>query len=226
MCLKQWVTLAPWCSLCDNGRIKVKQNFWYSIDHCQCYYEARKVNNVTYRLHSSGLPIEAYKSYSVKDYKEDVITTDFLYKLVLGETKLPWLYLYGNPGTGKSYSAIIAMKYALALNLKVAYMNVPKLLDMLRPNSEWDNSKEIMRRCIDTDFLVLDDLWQEKPSSWVLERLYIIINERYMRRKPTIITSNESTASLFGKIGNKAIISRIRHLSVEVDFTGKDKRLT
>jgi len=53
-----------------------------------------------------------------------------------------------------------------------------------------------MQRCIDVDVLVLDDIGQEKPSEWVKERLYIIINERYQLGKKTILTSNVSLQKL------------------------------
>ena len=73
------------------------------------------------------------------------------------------------------------------LQKEVLYINTPRLLDKLRPNG---SEEDWIEKCMQPDILVLDDLGQEKISEWVLERLYIIINERYTARKKTIITSN------------------------------------
>ena len=40
------------------------------------------------------------------------------------------------------------------------------------------------------EVLVLDELGAQKPTQFVRETLYLIINDRYSRRLPTIFTSN------------------------------------
>jgi DNA replication protein DnaC len=43
---------------------------------------------------------------------------------------------------------------------------------------------------LNVDLLILDDLGTEMSTRWVLEQLFILLNERLTRNKTTIITSN------------------------------------
>lgn len=117
---------------------------------------------------------------------------------------------------------MICLYAAASTGYSVEYANVPVLLDKLRPQEQKD--EEYMKFLCDVDFLILDDIGQEKVSSWVLERMYIIINERYVKDKMTVITSNCDLSMLLDKIGHKAIVSRIKGSSLPVYFIGKDKR--
>lgn len=40
------------------------------------------------------------------------------------------------------------------------------------------------------DLLVIDDLGKEKPTEWVLEKLFLIVNNRYNNYLPIVITTN------------------------------------
>ncbi|MCP2604516.1 ATP-binding protein, partial [Candidatus Aminicenantes bacterium AC-708-M15] len=55
--------------------------------------------------------------------------------------------------------------------------------------SEFTES-EILLPVIETEILVLDELGAKRPSSWVEEMLFYIINQRYNKKKLTIFTSN------------------------------------
>lgn len=132
-----------------------------------------------------------------------------------------WVYFYWNPWTGKTYYAVMLALIACYKWVGVKYMNVPKLLDDMRPNSGEELDIESI---VEPDILVLDDIWQEKPSGWVLERLYIIINERYTNGKKTILTSNYDIDRLKDKLGHAPIISRLKQKCFDVLLTGKDRR--
>jgi DNA replication protein DnaC len=45
-------------------------------------------------------------------------------------------------------------------------------------------------RVIHAELLVLDELGAQKPTPWVQNVLYLIINARYTERRPTLFTSN------------------------------------
>ena len=59
-----------------------------------------------------------------------------------------------------------------------------------------ENESKIISEFINCDVLIIDDLGKEKPSEWVLEKLYYIINERYEHNKPIIVTTNFSENQL------------------------------
>lgn len=217
--------ISPWCSLCDNGFMKVKKesSLGYNLVPCQCSVRASFANDCYFLCVDSWLPNETILSYLKKPYKEIYLKKEqLLWWLRSDKDKKQRLYLYGTTWTGKTHVAMVLFVNALVMWMKALYTNVPELMDRLRP---WNDSKEdYMESCKHADLLILDDLGQEKPSERVLERLYIIINSRYMSNKKTVITSNCSI-HLLGEIFNHpAIISRIQWASAQVPFWGDDLR--
>ena len=73
------------------------------------------------------------------------------------------------------------------------------------------------------DFLVLDDLGAEKSSPWVLERLTLIVNDRYENLLPTVVTSNLDLELLEKQIGER-IVSRLMEMNQAVLLKGPDYR--
>lgn len=53
--------------------------------------------------------------------------------------------------------------------------------------------------------LALDDLGAEKPSDWVQEQVYAIVNHRYEAQLPTIATSNLGLEELAARIGERSV---------------------
>ena len=49
---------------------------------------------------------------------------------------------------------------------------------------------DVLRRVMEAELLVLDDLGAERPTDWVEETMSLIVNTRYNERRPTIFTSN------------------------------------
>lgn len=105
-----------------------------------------------------------------------------------------WLVLYGEYGCGKTHLAAAIANYAQdELDMRPVFAVVPDLLDYLRatfaPSSEtrYEARFEAIRAA---DLLVLDDLGTENATDWAKEKLYQIVNFRYMERLPTVFTTN------------------------------------
>lgn len=128
---------------------------------------------------------------------------------------LPWLFLYGTKGTGKTHLAAAIGNARIALGQPAIFMVVPDLLDHLRatfsPNSEitYDELFESLRN---TSLLILDDLGTQAASPWAREKLYQLVNHRYNRRLPTVITMNveaeEIDVRLWSRINDMHITQR------------------
>jgi DNA replication protein DnaC len=71
--------------------------------------------------------------------------------------------------------------------------------------------------------LILDDVGQEKGSTWVWEQLYILINRRYETLLPTIFTTNLDPGQWTSRWGG-AIASRITGMSLIIPLKGIDYR--
>ena len=104
-----------------------------------------------------------------------------------------WLLLRGGYGCGKTHLAAAIANAALDKGLPVIFVTVPDLLDYLRaayaPTSltSYDQRFEEVRTA---PLLILDDLGTEHATSWALEKLFQLLNYRYMADLPTVITTN------------------------------------
>ncbi len=110
-----------------------------------------------------------------------------------------WLVLNGDYGCGKTHLAAAIANARLEHGDTVIFITVPDLLDHLRatynPQSSvsYDKRFEEVRRA---PFLVLDDLGVESATAWAREKLYQLINYRYLTRLPTVITTAKVIAEL------------------------------
>ena len=104
-----------------------------------------------------------------------------------------WLVLAGNHGTGKTHLAVAIANYRLERGSPSIFIVVPDLLDRLRatfsPTSDVSYD-ELFESAREVELLILDDLGAQSSTPWAQEKLYQIINERYNRRLPTVMTSN------------------------------------
>jgi hypothetical protein len=103
-----------------------------------------------------------------------------------------WLFLFGSPRRGKSTLAAALGRHAMGLNWTVRFRSVPMLLNRLKAamDHEGESVSDVLDPLLNVDLLILDDLGTEMSTRWVLEQLFILLNERLTRNKTTIITSN------------------------------------
>jgi DNA replication protein DnaC len=103
------------------------------------------------------------------------------------------LWFSGDLGTGKTSLAMLVSKTALDAGHSVAIYSVPHLLAEIKGTYDRDSGDSYMqlfRRLCSVDLLHLDDLGAERPTEWVLEQLYAIVNERWQDQRSIIVTSN------------------------------------
>lgn len=99
---------------------------------------------------------------------------------------------------------------------------VPDALDRIRDEmGSKDFTKATMKSC---DLLILDDLGKEKRSEWTDQILYEVINARYERKLPIIVTTNFNASELAEHLDD-SVASRIVEMCNFVNVTGKDHRL-
>ena len=146
-----------------------------------------------------------------------------------------WLYLYGDCGVGKTHMAVaLARKIALDRQWEPALFSWAHYVNQVQQSWHDARVKVDGRLIRNSRVLVLDDIDKNAGARWMLSHLYEIIDYRYIRQLPTIMTANRSMTDLCrfwdeSKAGSdlsRAIISRIMgQLAKIVLLSAKDYRL-
>lgn len=104
-----------------------------------------------------------------------------------------WLLLEGGYGCGKTHLASAIGNARLSAGDTVLFLTAPDLLDHLRAtygSSSDVGYDELFDRVKNVQLLILDDLGTENPSAWAQEKLFQLLNHRYVAQLPTVITTN------------------------------------
>lgn len=121
------------------------------------------------------------------------------------QTLQGWLLLMGGYGCGKTHLAAAIANFAVEQGVPVLFLTVPDLLDWLRFafESTDENFEARFEEIRHIRLLVLDDLGTQNSTPWAAEKLYQIINYRYLLRLPTVITTNLTLDDLDGRIRSR-----------------------
>ena len=136
------------------------------------------------------------------------------------------LYLYSREkGNGKTrMAASIANELVLEHGVNVKFATSVRIIEEIK--ASWDEEYEItehqlMKDFTDADVLVIDDFGIETVKDWIIEKLYRIINSRYIEKKITIFTSNTNLDAL--EYGDQ-IINRIKERCYTLAFPNESIR--
>jgi DNA replication protein DnaC len=123
-------------------------------------------------------------------------------------------------GAGKTHLAAAIANERVRLGHPGLLVVVPDLLDYLRAafspqgNISYDERFEEVRRA---PMLVLDDLGTESATPWAKEKLFQLINYRYVARLPTVVTTALGVGELDTKIGIRFLdVSRCKIMEIDV----------
>lgn len=142
------------------------------------------------------------------------------------DTRFQNLFLYGNTGVGKTFLSHCIAHDLLASAHCVLYFSAFDLFDMLARSSfssrkDRSDNEEFVFNC---DLLIIDDLGTELTNSFVSSQLFLCVNERIMRRKSTIISTNLQLEN-FSETYSERTFSRIASNYQMVKLIGKDIRI-
>lgn len=103
------------------------------------------------------------------------------------------LMLLGPVGTGKSSAAGLVAQEVVKLEKRVIWWYVPDLLAEMREPRE---ARAIVKASSGVDVLIWDDFGVAGLPEWQIGMLDRIVENRYQRQKPMIVTTNLSRQAL------------------------------
>lgn len=158
----------------------------------------------------------------------------YVNKLIDGDTN-KGLFITGAYGVGKTYLAACIANEVIKNGKTVVFGTLIQLLDFIRDSykdSEVTN-KDYLSLYSNVDLLIIDDLGKEKPTDWVLEKLFLIVNNRYNNYLPIVITTNYNRSQLRERlcINNNysivdSIISRLYEMCGGIEINDGDHRMS
>jgi DNA replication protein DnaC len=140
------------------------------------------------------------------------------------------LLLIGPCGSGKTHLAVAALVEIINSGKpgRVLFSNFQDLIQEIQASFDSDevpSKSELLRPLLETDLLVLDELGSQKPTTFVQDILYYVINTRYNEERTTIFTTNYTDnpdakeEPLAARIGTR-LRSRLYEMANLVPFTG------
>ena len=136
------------------------------------------------------------------------------------------LFLYGDTGVGKTFLSHCIAKELIDSSCSVIYFSSFTLFDTMA-KSKFDrdsNAKDMNEHIFNCDLLIIDDLGTELTNSFITSEFFYCINERLLRNKSTVISTNLSLESL-RDIYSERTFSRITSNYTMLKITGDDIRL-
>jgi len=134
------------------------------------------------------------------------------------------LLFYGPVGTGKTFLSNCIAKELLDSGHSVIYFTAFQFFERFSSSVEAVEFIHRHEALLDSDLLILDDIGTEMANTFTVSKLFQILNERALRRKSTIISTNLSPKD-FRDIYSERLFSRITSSYTLVKFTGSDIRI-
>lgn len=137
--------------------------------------------------------------------------------------KAKWLLLYGETGTGKSWSAAMIANALIDSGLVCRFVTISDVERQLWGAKSKSDVYEEFWAC---DLLVIDDFGAERDTEYMQEVKFALIDGRLRSAKPCIITTNLSLREFASpkSVSEKRIASRIFEAAIPYEVKGEDRR--
>ena len=135
-----------------------------------------------------------FSGYKVREENQEAykLALNYVKKFREMKEKNQGLLLYGPVGTGKSFTAACIANALMEQNITVIMTSFVKILQDIGTGDE----ASYIQILNSASLLIIDDLGTELANSFTTSQLYYFIEERHMKQKSTIISTNLSFQEL------------------------------
>ncbi len=200
---------------------------------CRCFtqriitllYEQSNLEKLLDEENFSVLSYDYYKDDDLVNFKKAVESSFQLIKNYPAEYKN--LLFFGSVGTGKTFLSKCVAREMLNRGCSVIYFSATALFNKLAQYSFDANNKEMLYKTYEDlyncDLVIVDDLGTELSNSFTNSQFFTFLNERHLRQKPIIISTNLNLEELKTRYSER-IFSRLTSNFIFRKFTGPDIR--
>lgn len=216
------------------------------IDNEKCHCFKKAVTELLYaRSNAKNIrKEETFQTFSLNKYSHDYkdagtgessydqmksilkIAHEFVEKFD-DNTSVKNLLFYGKAGLGKTFLANCIANELMKSCHSVICLSAIELFDIYSRNefNEDSDTYELVREITECDLLIIDDLGTELSNSFTNSRLFYCINDRILKDKSTIISTNLTLDNVQKQYSDR-IFSRIIHSYKMLKFFGNNIRLS
>jgi DNA replication protein DnaC len=121
------------------------------------------------------------------------------------QTRDGWLLLEGGFGCGKTHLAAAIANFSAEHGIPTMFLTAPDLLDWLRASFEGTDERFSTRfeEIRQVPLLVIDDFGTQNTTPWAQEKLFQLLDFRYVNESPTVITTNLRLEEIEGRIRSR-----------------------
>lgn len=216
------------CSSCrDTGYIGHEKCHCFKHKIISLLYEQSNIKELINEQNFSHLSYEFYEGEDLSRFENAVRTCrDFVDSF--SHDCCRNLFFYGTVGTGKSFLSGCVAKELIDSGYSVIYFSAAELFERIsrhtfvhQAKEEMDELNEDLYSC---DLLIIDDLGTEVTTAFSSSRFFSCLNERLLRKKSVIISTNLSLQELRDRYSDR-IFSRITSNFDLCKITGPDIRM-
>lgn len=155
------------------------------------------------RLKESGIALEDYQTYTLDNFQTDTEIAVRMKRMAityLNDKAAKGLGCFGMPGTGKTHLCIAICQ---AMKQEHHYWQYRHEIQKIKlaMYKDWDKYDAMMRKACSVPYLYIDDLYKGavingQLSPQDIQIMFEIINGRYIKRLPTLFSSEYTTEQI------------------------------
>lgn len=218
------------CVCGGSGWVVTESGDGYTVaKECSCrnkLLETKRLNfaNIPVAFKDMRLNNFSYSVYKQNESKQKIILACKLIKKYLEnfkeyQEKGMGLYIHSDTkGSGKTRMVASIANELIRQQIQVKFATSTAILQEIKRTWEKGSTyteSGLLDALSNTSVLIIDDFGTETYKDWIGEKFYQIVNDRYVNKKITILTSNYSLEN----IGyDTRIINRLKEITFQISF--------